>query len=524
MGKSVAFITCVNDEREYNECLKYIDSLIIPEGFEKEIIAIRDAKSMTSGYNRAMRQSKSKYKVYLHQDVMIVNKNFIQDMLDVFQDETVGMFGCIGSKKIPTNGIWWDAAEQYGKVYESSTSIMKLLQKEEVQKEDKYKSVQSLDGLVLVTQHDIPWREDIFDGFHFYDISQCMEFINNGKKVVVPYQEQPWFLHDCGIANLNNYEKYRNIFLDEYSKKLFPLVSILIPTYNRLELFKQALESAVNQTYRNVEIIVGDDSTNENTKDFMRNYSDRYKDVKYIYNGGPLGNYGLNNDINIFNLSKGEYFNFLMDDDLFSSKEKIEKMMNFYIQYEGVSLVTSFRDAIDINGNNLNEVIGHKPLTEQNMIYSGDTVGRELLKIGSNFIGEPTTVLVKKSYVTGFFGNYLSTQYLQMSDMAQWLECCRFGDVVYISEPLSSFRVHNGQKQADKEVIIRCYNEEFDYICDSLDDGYFINRVDDEGEVIRKWYDKAKKIFESNLKKDEAYDEFCIKIKQAERILKIEEI
>lgn len=62
--------------------------------------------------------------------------------------------------------------------------------------------------------------------------------------------------------------------------KNVPLVSILIPTYNRPHYFKIALESALAQTYSNIEIIVGDDSTNNETEKLIyRDYLHKHKGV-----------------------------------------------------------------------------------------------------------------------------------------------------------------------------------------------------------------------------------------------------
>lgn len=82
MKNLISFITCVNDESLYSKCLRHIKSLNIPNGYNYEIIPIYDAKSLTSGYNRAM--NKSNAKIYLHQDTFIVNKNFVQDILNIF--------------------------------------------------------------------------------------------------------------------------------------------------------------------------------------------------------------------------------------------------------------------------------------------------------------------------------------------------------------------------------------------------------------------------------------------------------
>ena len=92
----VTFITCVNNEEWYSECLLYLKHLKIPENMSAEFIPIREALSMTSGYNKAMKISDSKYKVYLHQDTLIVNKNIVTDLLKIFSDETIGAVGMIG--------------------------------------------------------------------------------------------------------------------------------------------------------------------------------------------------------------------------------------------------------------------------------------------------------------------------------------------------------------------------------------------------------------------------------------------
>jgi hypothetical protein len=217
-ANKICFITCVNNDELYQKCLSYIHSLDVPTNYEVETLFITDAVSMTSGLNEAMRQTDAKYKVYLHQDVFIIGKYFIQDVLNVFKNPQIGMIGVAGSAQIPTNGIWWESGCNYGKVYDSHTGIMGLLAFKEV--EDEWKEVRCIDGLIMITQYDIPWRDDIFTGWHFYDLSQSMEFIRAGYKVVIPRQQGPWCIHDSGVVNANEYHYFRQIFLNEYSKDL----------------------------------------------------------------------------------------------------------------------------------------------------------------------------------------------------------------------------------------------------------------------------------------------------------------
>jgi hypothetical protein len=216
-NKKICFICCVNDDEFFNEAMIYVENLYVPEGYIIESLCIKESEYMTKSYNEAILASDAKYKVFLHQDVFIINKNFIYEIINIFtKDNEIGLIGMVGSKTIPTSGIWWESNSIFGKVYDSHNGKMELLQFQNPQED--YESVSCIDGLIMITQYDIPWREDIFTGWHFYDISQSVEFLKCGYKVVVPKQEEPWCIHDSGIANIKNgYGFYRDIFLREYN-------------------------------------------------------------------------------------------------------------------------------------------------------------------------------------------------------------------------------------------------------------------------------------------------------------------
>ena len=209
------FIICSNDQIYAQECLYYINQLNVPEGYEVDVLTIEDADSMTSGYNEGMNYSNAKYKVYLHQDVFIINRDFIQDCLRIFQsDERIGMIGNVGVEKMPLTGVMWDV-ERCGMVYEQHNYETVILSND-IRNEKDHMEVEAIDGFLMVTQYDVPWREDLFDNWDFYDASQSMEFIRQGYKVVIPRMNEPWCVHDCGFVNLGNYEEERRKFVKEY--------------------------------------------------------------------------------------------------------------------------------------------------------------------------------------------------------------------------------------------------------------------------------------------------------------------
>ena len=209
------FIICANDILQLNECLLYLDTLIVPEGFTVEVLTIEDAKSIAAGYNEGMRASNAKYKVYLHQDTFIVEKNFIDLLIKTFKrSNRIGMIGMVGAEKLAKDAVMWHE-KRCGNFYRLDQLIdegydgIELITK-------GYREVEAVDGLLIATQYDIEWREDILKGWDFYDVSQSLEFKKAGYKVVVPAQKETWVIHSCGAPSFWNYEKNRRIILNEY--------------------------------------------------------------------------------------------------------------------------------------------------------------------------------------------------------------------------------------------------------------------------------------------------------------------
>src|SRR5690625_2563800 len=96
-----------------------------------------------------------------------------------------------------------------------------------------------------------------------------------------------------------------------------PLVSVIIPTYKRPHMLARAIESVLNQTYINIEIIIVDDNSIESsyrkeTIEFMRRYSE-YNNILYVkHKENKGGSVARNTGIAI---AKGKFVTFLDDDD-----------------------------------------------------------------------------------------------------------------------------------------------------------------------------------------------------------------
>lgn len=108
-----------------------------------------------------------------------------------------------------------------------------------------------------------------------------------------------------------------------------PLVSVVIPTYKRTDFLDEAIASVVNQTYKNLEIIVCDDNANlPESRNCVEKIVSKYPHVKLIQNKDNLGG-SLNRNEGI-NAAHGELISFLDDDDVYD-ETRIEKVVNCYI-------------------------------------------------------------------------------------------------------------------------------------------------------------------------------------------------
>jgi len=127
----------------------------------------------------------------------------------------------------------------------------------------------------------------------------------------------------------------------------YPLVSIIIPTYGRIDFLEDAICSAQNQTYKNIEIIVCDD--NANNPEIRKSVADivkRFPACKHIQNSKNLGG-SLNRNEGI-KAAKGGLLSFLDDDDTYEPT-RIEKVVKCFQEHEGerIGLIYTWNTFVD---------------------------------------------------------------------------------------------------------------------------------------------------------------------------------
>lgn len=219
-----------------------------------------------------------------------------------------------------------------------------------------------------------------------------------------------------------------------------PLVSICIPTYNRPEFLRRAVESCLAQTYSNFEIVITDNSTNDDTANAAKNWTDPR--VRYYKNEGNIGTEGSCN--RGISLSRGEYIKFLMDDDLLKPR-CLELMVKGLEENPSVGTAMAPMDLIDENDRRFfPRFYGFRIMRYRFRYQVGDgLIARS--RILKDFMTRdypctvPTGVMFRKAMLPGV--PFRPRGELQFAgDLDLCMRMAVQADYFYVDEVLSSFR------------------------------------------------------------------------------------
>lgn len=221
-------------------------------------------------------------------------------------------------------------------------------------------------------------------------------------------------------------------------------VSIIVPTYNRFQFLKETIDSILDQTFKDFELIIVDNYSVDNTEKVVKSYSD--KRIKYFKNNNN-GVIAVNRNFAI-KKSKGEYIAFCDDDDLWYPT-KLEKQIKEFEKDKKVALVCT--NAVRFNKDGETGSINKK--TDEDFSFEA------LLKNNSIFC---SSVLVKKSVLkdVGYFDE--NPKILAGEDYELWLRIAKKHKIKHIKEPLLKYRCHPGALRKEKGEGIKLKENIYD--------------------------------------------------------------
>jgi len=215
-----------------------------------------------------------------------------------------------------------------------------------------------------------------------------------------------------------------------------PRVSVVVPAYNNADYIAETIDSILNQTYQDFELIISDHSSTDDTVKVLARYADdpRIEILSTEAGGGAKRNWDR-----VSEAANGELLKLVCGDDTIYPECLAEQVAAFD-EHPSVVLVASQRKLVDANGKT---ILSARGLAGLRGLVTGRDAARKTVTAGANIFGEPGCVLMKRSALKAI--GWWDDTNPYVIDEATYTAVALQGDVYAIAKPLASFRVNAGQ-------------------------------------------------------------------------------
>jgi len=215
-------------------------------------------------------------------------------------------------------------------------------------------------------------------------------------------------------------------------KKTVPKVSVLIPVYNGMPYIKEAVQSVLNQEWKDLELIFSDNMSTDGTWEYIQKLAEEYNFVRCYRNERNLGMVGNWN--RALEYARGEYIKVLPADDRLLPG-CLEKQVRILDQYPEVELVCGPKHVIDYKG----RYLFTKRFFKKNRILDRKESVRKVIRSGSNNIGEGGCVMFRRRILEKAGG--FEDDIFYVEDIQLWFKILLHGKLYVMSEPVAEFRI-----------------------------------------------------------------------------------
>lgn len=214
-----------------------------------------------------------------------------------------------------------------------------------------------------------------------------------------------------------------------------PKITVAIPTFNRCDLIKDAINSVLKQSYSDFELIVVDNASTDKTKEVVGKFKDSR--IKYFRNKKNIGM--MDNWNKCIELSKGEYLTILGDDDKLLPNF-LEKSLKVHLDNKNIGFSFSHCNKVDIKGNVINRW-GYK-FTPAGLIRGVNYLYYSIKY--ESCLTNSSTVLINKR-VFNKVGKFEAPFGANTFDFNMWIKIAKHYPVYFINQVLSDYRLHSNQ-------------------------------------------------------------------------------
>jgi len=235
-----------------------------------------------------------------------------------------------------------------------------------------------------------------------------------------------------------------------------PLVSVCVPTYNTGKYIEKTLRSIMNQTYQNIEIIVGDNASTDDTENRVKDLMKKDQRIVYYQNKTNIG--GIANFNKLVAHARSEFVTIYHSDDLYEPS-MIEKELFVLANNKNIAGVFSKLRRFSDTAKELPKVDYSflKNLTKKENFFFGNLETIFPLLLNHNSFLPCPSFMGKKSIYQKLGG--FREKYKQATDLDFWLTLLKAGyDLAMIDDTLLNYRIHDDQdsfkyRSPDRENI-----------------------------------------------------------------------
>lgn len=211
-----------------------------------------------------------------------------------------------------------------------------------------------------------------------------------------------------------------------------PLVSVIVPNYNHSLFLKERIDSILNQSFKEFELIILDDCSTDNSSEIIKRYQDNEYVSHIVINkensGSPFKQWSKG-----FELAKGELIWIAESDDACNDSFLATLVKEFQ---KDNNCTLAFCRSIKIDTEN-------RPIGEEGLKNNFHMNGLKFIKkhlSRYNYIANASSAVFKKSILDKI--DYSYTNYRGCGDWILWTEIVSYGNVAYCNSPLNYFRIH----------------------------------------------------------------------------------
>ena len=207
------------DEVRYALCVESLRAAGLPADCALDIFPLPADRPYAKQVNEILSRTTAKVKIFINDEICLTSPLAIEQMLEIFRKENIGMVGFMGSRSLPVSGNLLEAPDVWGGVHMPMKGSLEEIRFGKAAAHEFTTGVRFLCPSFFATQVDIPWDED-YDKQYYAVLAHCRAMEEGGQKMVVPLPREIWCAYQMENISFDSAEGDRRRYFAAYHSSL----------------------------------------------------------------------------------------------------------------------------------------------------------------------------------------------------------------------------------------------------------------------------------------------------------------